>query len=333
MTIEEKNAHQAALFFNRITKNYRRLKKWARRTGVFAYRLYDVDIPEIPLAVEVFVPTRETIPYLTVALYERPYARDEQEEARWVSTMVDSLSAATAVSRERIFLRIRKRQRGSQQYERCSNDGVECVVQEGAAFFSVNLSDYLDTGLFLDHRPLRLRVANEAARKRVLNLFCYTGSFSVHAQAGGAASVDSVDTSKRYLAWTARNLALNANPAGTVQTCIRRDVFDFLQDAVEKKRFWDMVICDAPSFSNSKRNAAVLDIRRDWAVLCSQCLRVLSKRGVLYFSTNARRFSFNPDELQGAAAKKIRCVNMSSASIPIDFRRQNIHQLWKVFFD
>ncbi|HUX38806.1 MAG TPA: class I SAM-dependent methyltransferase, partial [Rectinemataceae bacterium] len=193
--MNEKDKRQAEYFRNRLVKNERHLRRWARREGIQAFRLYDNDIPEIPLAVELFRDTRRLDPEgpsedcLVLALYERPYEKDAAEEEAWLALMADSAAEALSISRDLVFLRTRKRQKGLSQYERRAGKGAERRVIEGGLSFIVNFTEYLDTGLFLDHRPTRARIRDESGGRRVLNLFSYTGSFSVYAAAGGATAV------------------------------------------------------------------------------------------------------------------------------------------------
>jgi len=340
-----KNAEQAVMFANRLEKQYKHLRKWARRTGVTSYRLYDKDIPEIPLAVDLYQEAGTENRYLHIALYERPYEKSEEAEEIWMDAMKSAAADMLEIPVARIFAKIRKKQRGEEsQYERVSRSGGRITIEEGGSKFLVNLSDYLDTGIFLDHRPARLMVRSESAGKRVLNLFCYTGAFSVHAAAGGAESVTSVDLSKTYLSWAADNLKANGfaseapvaghSPAASPSErfpCVHSDVKAFLASARRAGDAWDLIVCDPPTFSNSKRAADILDINRDWAELCRSCLAVLSPGGSLYFSTNSRTLKFEPDMIGGAAAREgTKIVDLSDASIPEDFRNRRIHRLWKI---
>jgi 23S rRNA (cytosine1962-C5)-methyltransferase len=343
----EKTAEQAVMFVNRLEKQYRHLRKWARRTGTTCYRLYDKDIPEIPLAVDLYQESGTEDKFLHIALYERPYDKPEEAERIWIDAMKAAASGMLAIPSERVFTKIRRHQRGEEsQYVRLEHAGSRIVVEEGGSRFLVNLSDYLDTGIFLDHRPARLMIRNEAEGKRVLNLFCYTGTFSVHAASGGAKSVTSVDLSKTYLSWAAENLALNgfsttAPGAGhalaivqaTEQNrwpCIHSDVKAFLSVAKRTGEKWDIIVCDPPTFSNSKRSVETLDINRDWAELCRSCLAQLAPGGSLYFSTNSRSLKFDPSLIGGAATKAgMTITDLSEASVPEDFRNKRIHRLWK----
>ena len=359
-TVAAKNAEQAVIFANRLEKQYKHLRKWARRTGVTCYRLYDKDIPEIPLAVDLYQESATENRYLHIALYERPYEKSVEAEEIWMAAMKEAAAEILEIPLDRIHDKIRKRQRGEDsQYERMASSGGRFVIDEGGSRFLVNLSDYLDTGIFLDHRPARLMVRGESASKRVLNLFCYTGAFSVHAAAGGAASVTSVDLSKTYLAWAADNLNLNGftasapgpghekaantrvkdaamRPAGSITgierfPCVHSDVKAFLVAARREGVSWDLIVCDPPTFSNSKRATDTLDINRDWAELCRNCLAVLAPGGSLYFSTNSRTLKFDPAMIGGAATRPETVIaDLTAASIPEDFRNKKIHRLWKI---
>lgn len=343
----EKTAAQAVMFANRLDKLSKHLRKWARRTGTTCYRLYDKDIPEIPLAVDLYQMSGSGDKYLHIALYERPYEKAEEDEIVWMDSMRDASSAILDIPHERIFTKIRRRQRGEEsQYERVSHAGGRIIVEEHGSKFIVNLSDYLDTGIYLDHRPAHLMVRSESEGRRVLNLFSYTGAFSVHAAAGGAVHVTSVDMSKTYLAWAAENLTMNGfrtdppyaghtPPPGRIMQpkwpCVHSDVKAFLAGAKRTEEKWDLIICDPPTFSNSKRSAENLDLNRDWADLCRTCLALLSPGGTLYFSTNSRSLKFDPDLIGGAATRAgVTITDLSAQSVPEDFRNKNIHRLWKI---
>jgi len=200
----KKNQYQAELFKNRLHKRFKHLSKWAKREGVFAYRLYDKDIPEIPLAVDIYFAETggaENTAFLLIYLYKRPYEKSQEEEREWLLEIEEAASSSLLIPKERIFIKLREKQKGKNQYEKAGSSKNLIKVKEGECFFYVNVEDYLDSGLFLDHRPARSMIFNEAKNKKVLNLFSYTGSFSVHAAKGGAASVDSVDLSNTYLNW------------------------------------------------------------------------------------------------------------------------------------
>ena len=335
-------SQQAALFYNRLVKRYKHLKKYARRLNIFAYRLYDKDIPEIPVSVDLYIEDITGVLFAVLTEYERPIRKKEDKRAASLSELAEALCDALQIPTAQVYQKCRKRQRGEAQYEKIADSEKRIIVREGKCRFLVNVSDYLDTGLFLDHRPARLAVAESAADKSVLNLFCYTASFSVHALVNGARQVCSVDLSKNYLQWAAENAQLNgvANP----ERCrfVQSDVRLFLEQAAKRKARWDIIICDPPTFSNSKRAPQFFDVNRHWQDLIRSCCQVLSAEGVLYFSTNSRTLRFNTAELSdkpaaGMGADKFVCHNtlftvqdISAQSIPEDFRNKRIHRLWKI---
>jgi 23S rRNA G2069 N7-methylase RlmK/C1962 C5-methylase RlmI len=305
--MDEKTEFQAEMLENRLRKRHRHLAKWARRREVGAYRLYDRDIPEIPLVVDCFRGSSEPggppVEALAGALYRRPYEKDPAEEEAWLAAMKRAMAAALEIPGARIFLKERRRLRGRrEQYERSRSPGggFELAVNEGDLRFWVNLSDYLDTGLFPDRRGIRALIRGEAAGKGVLNLFAYTCGFSLYAAAGGAASVDSVDLSNTYLDWGRRNFALNglAGEAAGPFRFIRADALRFLEEAAEKQRKWDLIILDPPAFSNSKKMAGALDVRRDHPELIARCLGLLSPGGRLWFSAGTGRFRLEEEKIE-----------------------------------
>jgi 23S rRNA G2069 N7-methylase RlmK/C1962 C5-methylase RlmI len=223
---------------------------------------------------------------------------------------------------ERIFTKQRKPQKGKEQYEKVDTRQHERIVQEGGLKFIVNLSDYLDTGLFLDHRPNRELVRTQAKDKRVLNLFAYTGSFTVYAAAAGAASTLTIDLSNTYLDWAQRNLELNGLE-GPQHRFLRADVLQWLEQPVRET--YDIIILDPPTFSNSKAMLDVLDVQRDHPGMIRACARRLGPGGVLYFSTNFRKFKMEVEELEGFEVKDI-----TAQSIPNDFRNSRIHYCWAI---
>ncbi|MDR1420184.1 MAG: class I SAM-dependent methyltransferase [Treponema sp.] len=316
-----KTAAQAEMLANRLRKRYGHLKKWARRTGTDAFRLYDRDIPEIPLVLDLYGDA------LSGALYRRPgrkpgenggheedggHEENEDEERRWLLAMKEAAALALNIDPRHVFIKIRERQRGKAQYERFAHAAFEREIHEGDLAFRVNLSDYLDTGLFLDRRALRAMIRGKAAGKRVLNLFSYTGSFSVCAARGGAAETDSVDLSNTYLRRAADNFRLNGfaavfenNPfdmkganmknASFPHRLIRADALLFSRIAAAAGRRWDLVILDPPAFSNSKKMKTSLDIKRDHRELVAQSLALLERGGSLLFSTGAKGFTLDRD--------------------------------------
>ena len=333
----EKTEYQAQLLQNRLTKRFQHLKKWARRSDVGCYRLYDKDIPEIPLAIDIFFmqespSASEAETYLRVYLYQRPYEKDEKEETEWLEAMIQAAAQVVGVSQDKVVAKTRMRQRGSDQYEKQeTQDSIMGIVQEQGHKFFVNLSNYLDTGLFMDHRPLRKIVEQEAHGKAVLNLFCYTASFSVYAAAGGASRVDSVDLSNTYLAWGEKNFSLNGLTDAEKYRFTRSDVAQFLKESHDS---WDIIVLDPPTFSNSKKTKDTLDINRDWPKLVNAALQHLNPGGTLYFSTNSRQLHFDeallqpPTKANDGAGLKVK--DITTATIPEDFRNQKIHRCWKI---
>ena len=333
----EKTEYQAQLLRNRLTKRFQHLKKWARRSDVGCYRLYDKDIPEIPLAIDIFFmqespSASEAETYLRVYLYQRPYEKAEEEETQWLEAMIQAAAQVVGVSQDKVVAKTRMRQRGSDQYEKQeTQDSITGIVQEQGHKFFVNLSNYLDTGLFMDHRPLRKIVEQEAQGKAVLNLFCYTASFSVYAAAGGASRVDSVDLSNTYLAWGEKNFSLNGLTDAEKYRFTRSDVAQFLKESHDS---WDIIVLDPPTFSNSKKTKDTLDINRDWPKLVNAALQHLNPGGTLYFSTNSRQLHFDeallqpPTKANDGAGLKVK--DITTATIPEDFRNQKIHRCWKI---
>ncbi len=303
---------------NRLRKNDRKLRKWARREGFEAYRVYDRDIPEVALAIDRYAD------HLHIAAYRRE--RDERPED-WLDVMVAAAGEALGVSPELVFVKERARQRGASQYDKYNAEPHRITVREGDAGLWVDLATYLDTGLFLDHRPLREQVAAESPGKRVLNLFAYTGSFTVHAAVAGARSSVSVDLSTTYLNWAAANLELNGIETRHHEL-VCADVNVFLEERLKAQsagqaKPFDIAVLDPPTFSNSKKMRDVLDVQRDHARLCQATARLLVPGGTLYFSTNMRRFRLDEEDLADLQPRDI-----SAKTIPRDFRNQRIHRTW-----
>ena len=305
---------------NRLRKRRKHLRKWAKRHNIRCYRLYDRDIPEIPLAIDWYDGR------LHVAEYHRDHDRTDEAHAAWLDGLMAAVAEVLEVDPGLCFLKRRQRQRGTSQYERLEGSASIFIVQEWDARFEVNLSDYLDTGLFLDHRNTRRRVASEAAGKDLLNLFAYTGSFSVHAALGGAASTTSVDLSNTYCAWAERNFQLN-NMSPRNHRVVREDVMTWLRQC---RSSYDVVVCDPPTFSNSKRTLTHLDIQRDQFGLLTALAEVTRPGGVVYFSTNFKRFKpcFDPvtERFRGVWSVE----EVSAQTVPEDFRNKRVHRCWRL---
>tara|TARA_R110002096_G_scaffold326876_4_gene520896 strand:+ start:369 stop:1328 length:960 start_codon:yes stop_codon:yes gene_type:complete len=309
------SVEESSALANRVRKNARHLERWARRAGIEAYRLYDRDIPEFPYAIDRYGE------WLHVQLFEGKRPLSDAD----VETHVNALADAVHCPRARIVLKHRQRQRGSAQYERLAADGESFTVSEYGLRFEVNLKRYLDTGLFLDHRETRRLVRDQARGRRVLNLFAYTGSFSVYAGAGGAERVVTVDLSKTYQDWTWRNLVLNGLDDRTVQQLVCTDVLKYLHEAVAGRERYDLIVLDPPSFSNSKRMRATFDVQRDQAALLSAALALLAPRGTLYFSTNRQGFRLAPETAELGSF-----IELDRETLAEDFRRRRGHRCWRV---
>lgn len=304
------------MFANRLRKMARHYDKWARRQALSCYRIYDADIPEFPLAIDRYGD------YLHVAEYRRSHPLSEEEYRLWRAGCRQVMQEVLSVSPQNIIYKERERQKGSLQYEKRAERQKEITVQEDGLQFIVNLTDYLDTGLFLDHRLTRRMVREQAAGKRVLNLFAYTGSFTVYAAAGGAASTLTIDLSNTYLDWAARNLQLNGL-TGPQHRFLRADVKAWLEQP--RRELFDLIVLDPPTFSNSKAMRDILDTQRDHPALINACLERLSTGGLLFFSTNYRQFHLEEGQIHSASIR-----NISSQTIPPDFRNKRIHYCWEM---
>ncbi len=299
------------MLVNRVRKRVRHLRKWARREGVSCYRIYDRDIPEIPL----------TIDWYDGALYVAELSR-EDEEVDAVG-LARAVAVALEVAPGDIHVKQRRRQKGTAQYERLAERGAGAVVEEAGHRFRVNLSDYLDTGLFLDHRQTRAMVAAEAAGSRFLNLFCYTASFTVYAAAAGARSSVSVNLSNTYLSWAGENFELNQIDERR-HRLLRADALELLASPPADLGRFDLAVLDPPTFSNSKAMREILDVQRDHDRLIGDTLALLDAGGVLYFSTNRRRFRFDAELPPGATVEEI-----TQQTTPPDFRARP-HRAWRI---
>lgn len=312
----------AEMFANRLRKNLKSLGRWARQSGVSCYRLYDADLPEYAVAVDVY--SGEKL-WVHVQEYEAPSTIDPAKaEARLVETLA-AIPVVLEVPQQQVFLKVRRRQKGAAQYEKQAEKGQFHTVDEAGLTFQVNFDDYLDTGLFLDHRITRELIGTWARGKSFLNLFAYTGAATVHAVRGGATSTTTVDMSRTYLDWAARNLELNGMQGGAHQL-VQADCIEWLRDAVASHWRYDLIFFDPPTFSTSKRMKATLDIQRDHVELIRQCLSLLTPDGVLIFSTNHRKF-----KLDEVGLAPCRIEDISRQTLPRDFERNpRIHYCWLI---
>ena len=438
--MENKNEYQAQLFSNRLKKKYKELRKWARKNRISCYRLYDRDIPEIPVSLDLyeFLPSDVTTPlevarflseqnanlsannplteqdikqrtYAILYLYERPYQKEDSEEEHWLSLMAQAAAEVLGIPLQNIITKMRRHQKGKSQYEKnedsrikyrndktsphhfentsafrhceersdeaiqsdrlprpATNDVEQTItglVQEQGQIFKINLGTYLDNGLFFDHRPLRSIVRDTCSNKEVLNLFCYTGSFSVYAAQGNAKSVESVDLSNTYLAWAKENLIQNGFSDKKKYIFTRQDCIQFLQekalaqkaklneeksagtnqrmtasqnkDLISKAKTYDLIILDPPTFSNSKNTTNVLDINKQWPQLVKDCLNILNPKGVLYFSTNSERLKFDQTQIppKTISGLSVNAQDITNQTIPNDYAQKIPHHCWKLWVE
>lgn len=391
--MENKTEYQAQLFANRLKKKYKELRKWARKNRITCYRIYNKDIPEIPVSLDLyeFLPSFVTTPieiakflseqndkisqndlqtekdiksrtFAVLYLYERPYEKQYEQEEIWLNAMQKAAGEVLGIEQNHIIKKMRKHQKGSNQYEKKDAQSTNFnadfsefdfqYVQEQGQIFKINLSSYLDNGLFFDHRPLRSIIRDTSSKKRVLNLFCYTGSFSVYAAQGNASFVESVDLSNTYLDWAKQNMQNNGFSDNHKYVFTRSDCMVFLQQkAVAQKKLlassnqnipisdeikknaqtYDIIILDPPTFSNSKNTSNVLDINKDWPQLVKDALNILNPNGILYFSTNSERLKFNIEQIpqKTISGCQIECEDITPQTIPNDYAASKPHRCWK----
>ncbi len=307
----------ARMFANRLQKNLRQVGRWAKKNDISCYRLYDADMPEYAVAVDIYGE------WVHVQEYQAPDTVDAAMARRRLKEVMAVLPEALSVAPEQVFLKVRRRQSGTSQYRKLQERGQFHEVAEGNCRFLVNFADYLDTGLFLDHRPTRQLVQEMAAGKRFLNLFAYTGSATVHALKGGAASSLTVDMSRTYLDWARRNLELNGFRVDDRHRLLQADCLAWLEQA---KGSFDLIFLDPPSFSNSKSMSGTFDVQRDHVVLLRQAVALLAEGGVLLFSNNLRKF-----KLDREALSDLDIEDLTAATIPKDFARNpRIHNCWRI---
>ena len=381
----DKITYQAELFANRLRRKCKELRKQMRKNRVSCYRLYDRDIPEVPVSLDLyeFLPDgidsileaarfiaaqnerlsandstlEKEIKERTFAvlyLYERPYEKSEDEEEAWLEAMAAAAAEVLGIDISHIIKKSRghKSHKDDDQYNKNSHAELnsshaelvsatqtEGIVIEQGQLFRLDLTSYLDTGLFFDHRTLRAAVRDTCSKKSVLNLFCYTGSFSVYAAQGNASYVESVDLSNTYLAWAKDNMKLNGFTDKKKYDFTRADCMRYLQEkAVAAKNkelapeeLFDLIILDPPTFSNSKATADVLDINRDWPQLVKDCLNILAPGGTLYFSTNSERLKFDINKIppKTAGGTEFQWKEITEQTIPVDFSSKHPHKVWK----
>ena len=295
------------MFRNRLAKQAKHLGKQAKRQHIQCYRLYDHDLPEFPFCIEYYDDK------LYVAEYKRRHGLTDEAHAVWLQQSKQAIAETLNLTVENIFMRLRQRKQGRQgQYQRLDEEQHEFVVEENGLKFLVNLTDYLDTGLFLDHRITRQMVRDQSNGKKVLNLFAYTGSFSVYAASGTAKEVVTVDLSKTYLSWAQRNLELNGFTNPEKYKYQHADVKQYLKELPADH--FDLVVMDPPTFSNSQRMEDILDIQRDHVELINDCIQSMVPGGTLYFSTNYTKFILDEAGIKASSIKDI-----TRATTPFDF--------------
>ena len=317
--LQAKDHEQAEIFSRRLTKRARHLRRWPTRRGITCFRIYERDVPEIPLVVDRYDDS------LHITEYERPHDRDLARHSAWLELMKETAAETLEVPIEKVHLKSRHKRSKGDQYEKVADAQQTQQVTENGLKFWVNLSDYVDTGLFLDHRVTRQMVREQSEGKSVLNLFAYTGSFTVYAAAGGALATTTVDLSKNYLQWAQRNLELNSLYSPKHEY-IARDCVEFVNEAVEGgERKYDIIIIDPPTYSNSKRLDDDWNVQTGHAELLNATRELLNVDGVIYFSTNFRKFKLYQDKLSEFSIEEI-----SKRTVPEDFRNRRIHRCWKL---
>ncbi len=304
------------MFVNRLKKNFKHIKKWARKNNISCYRVYDADIPQYSVAIDVYEN------WVHVQEYEAPKTVDQSKAFKRLNDVIDVVAEILGVEQANVVLKVRKKQSGKEQYIKQDNKDRKQTVYESGLRFRVNMYDYLDTGLFLDHRNTRRLIQKLAKGGNFLNLFAYTGSASVYAAAGGAASTTTVDMSNTYLQWAEENLRINGY-SGRSHQLLREDCMQWVWDAGRDNKKYDLIFLDPPTFSNSTKMQDAFDINRDHAGLIGLVMRLLSKNGRLIFSTNARRFKLDDSLPQEFAVRDITTLTVTE-----DFRRKPLHQCW-----
>jgi 23S rRNA (guanine2445-N2)-methyltransferase / 23S rRNA (guanine2069-N7)-methyltransferase len=304
------------MFANRLQKNMKQIDKWAKREGIECYRIYDADLPEYAVAIDRY---RD---WLHVQEYAPPKSIDPVKAQQRMQDLVLSLPQTTGISASQIVVKERRPQKEGEQYRKLGESRRELEVTEHGCRFLVNLHDYLDTGLFLDHRPIRRWIQQNAKGTRFLNLFCYTGAGTIHAARGGAKRSVSVDMSHTYVNWARRNLVLNGFSEHQHEF-VQADCLSWLDECRDQ---FDLIFLDPPTFSNSKRMEGVLDIQRDHAAMIHKVMKLLDRSGVLIFSNNFRRFQMS-EEIEAW----YQVTDISAKSIDQDFKRDaKIHRCWQI---
>jgi 23S rRNA (guanine2445-N2)-methyltransferase / 23S rRNA (guanine2069-N7)-methyltransferase len=307
---------EAEGFANRLRKNLKHVRKWAKREGISCYRVYDADLPEYKVAIDVYES------FAHVQEYAPPKTVDPIAAEARISDVMALAPTLLGVAPEDVFLKVRRRQAGHAQYEKIAESGALHEVHESGLTFLVNFTDHLDTGLFLDHRLTRRLIRTLAQGRHFLNLFAYTGTATVYAAAGGAKTTTTVDLSNTYLSWAEKNLAANRFQ-GREHSLVRADCLDFLD--AETRRY-GLIFLDPPTFSTSKSMDETLDVQRDHVALLTKASRLLEPGGILLFSNNFRRFRMHKEELASLSIE-----DMTEETLPEDFvRSPRVHNAWRI---
>ncbi|HAK46137.1 MAG TPA: hypothetical protein DCO79_09515 [Spirochaeta sp.] len=298
-----------------LKKKHNELRPWARKNGIECYRIYNRNLPGIPFTLDIYKD----------CLHASCFENEDEVSQQDIDNVLLLAGKTLYIKDDNIFFKYRKKQKGGSQYNKYDTAAKELIIEESSLKFSVNLSDYLDTGLFLDHRNTRAIVRDNSMNAKVLNLFAYTGSFSVYAAAGFAESTTTVDMSNTYIKWAKKNMELN-NFTGKNHSYITGDALKYIDDAISTgDTKWDLIILDPPTFSNSRKMDSKFDIQNDHAQLISKCSRLLTKKGIVIFSTNYRKFT-----LDKAAMRQYRYNELTNETIPVDFSGSKIHKCWLI---
>ena len=322
-SVQPKEEERAEMFANRLKKNLKKMAKWAKREDISCYRLYDADLPEYAVAIDVYQGDQL---WVNVQEYEPPKTIAPHKANQRLAGVLAEIPHVLKIDKSQVFLKIRRKQRSSEQYEKQSNKGQYHTITEDGCQFLVNFEDYLDTGLFLDHRPIRQLIQQQAKGKNFLNLYAYTGTASVHAAIGGAKSSTTIDMSNTHLEWAKNNFDLNKMDGN--HSIIRANSQEWLseQAQAEEKMLYELIFLDPPTFSNSKRMENHFDIQIDYIELINDAIALLTDDGVLYFSTNFKRFKMDVELFS-----EVTIEDISPSTIPQDFSRSpRVHYCWKI---
>ena len=322
-SFQEGDEQEAPMFANRLKKNYKKLSKWAKRQNISCYRLYDADLPEYAVAIDLYQANKT---YINVQEYEAPKTIDTHKANQRLAGVLIEIPKILGIDKSQVYLKIRRKQKKIEQYEKLNNKANFHIIEEENCRFLVNFEDYLDTGIFLDHRTLRIKIQQQAKDKHFLNLFAYTGTASVHAAIGGAKSTTTIDMSNTYLDWAKNNFELNKLTGN--HDFIRADCMEWLNQQAKEadRKLFDLIFLDPPTFSNSSRMEEHFDIQRDYIDIINNALELLTKNGRLYFSTNFKKFKLDKHLFSNAIIQDI-----SPSTIPEDFaRNKKIHYCWEI---